>query len=249
MYEIEPDPLPAPRLPGAVSVAADADEMIDRVAEDLVQHAFNCVRQFGDFHLAVTAPPLLEPLYRRLMYDPQYRWLPWRRTHLWLAWECGGEAESVLQTWIGEHADLPAEQLHLIPERESDPARAYEARVREVLGWREKGQDRFDYVLLALDSEGTVAGLFPGSPVLDSDERLYLPHGTSAGPAVSMTPAFVRASRFVAIAGSGAETNDAVKRLASPDRAPLPAGTLSPIEGELKWYLDVAAAAETTTDA
>src|SRR5690606_13508538 len=74
----------APPLPGEVATAAMTDDVIDLVAADLVMHALNCVREFGDFHLALSGGSAPVPLYRRLMYDPNYRRLPWRRTHLWM---------------------------------------------------------------------------------------------------------------------------------------------------------------------
>ena len=42
------------------------------------------MREFGDFHLALSGGAIFEPIYQRLMYDPDCRRLPWRRTHLWI---------------------------------------------------------------------------------------------------------------------------------------------------------------------
>ena len=80
---LEPAPVP-PRLPGRVVVGSGADEAIDALAAELLLHAVNCVRAFGDFQLALSGGSTPLPLYERLMYDPQYRELPWRRTHLWI---------------------------------------------------------------------------------------------------------------------------------------------------------------------
>ena len=85
-----PDP-PRPALPGDVVVTRTADELMDRLAADLVIHAESCVREFGDFHLALSGGEPFDKLYQRLMYDPNYRRLPWRRTHLWFVAErCTG---------------------------------------------------------------------------------------------------------------------------------------------------------------
>jgi len=245
MYEIEEDPAPKPELPGVVDVAADADEVVDHVAADLVQHAFNCVRQFGDFHLALSDDRAFTPLYRRLMYDPRYRWLPWRRTHLWFvegAVDADAASPSDVAGLIGEHADIPAEQFHAIPCGTGDAAQMYEDRIREVLAWREKGQDRLDCVLLALDAEGHAGGLFPGSPVLDESDRLFVTRADRGRELVSMTPAFMRAARLISIMVTGAESAGVVERIASGTDAP-PVAHLEPIQGELKWYVDLPACA------
>lgn len=54
-YEPEPDPV-APALPhaDAVVVRCDMDDLHSALAADLFIHAQNCVRQFGDFHLALS---------------------------------------------------------------------------------------------------------------------------------------------------------------------------------------------------
>src|SRR5688500_11683110 len=83
-YAVGEAKITAPPLPGKVIALETVDELIDRLAADLVVHAENCVRQFGDFHLALSGGSTPQPLYERLMYDPNYRRLPWRRTHLWM---------------------------------------------------------------------------------------------------------------------------------------------------------------------
>src|SRR5215210_531529 len=82
-YRLEPEPV-KPRLPGAVIVRSDAEDLHGALAADLFIHAMNCVRRFGDFHLALSGGSTPMPLYRRLMTDPAYRDLPWKRTHLWI---------------------------------------------------------------------------------------------------------------------------------------------------------------------
>ena len=109
-----------PPLPGEVVVAHTVDELIDKLAAELVIHAENCVRQFGDFHLALSGGPDPVPLYERLMYDPNYRRLPWRRTHLWIVDErCVPFDDKrsnfrVISEIIVDHADIPHEQVHPI---------------------------------------------------------------------------------------------------------------------------------------
>src|ERR1044072_6324125 len=87
---LETTPIPlvpmqrAPSLPGSVIVRQALDDLIDVVAAELYFHAKNCVRAFGDFHLALSGGSTPEPLYRRLMYDPNFRDLPWKRVQLWI---------------------------------------------------------------------------------------------------------------------------------------------------------------------
>src|SRR6185436_4848889 len=73
-----------PRLPGHVTIRPDTDQLIDALLADLLIHSRNCVRAFGDFHLAISATEEAEPYLRRLMYDLNYRDFPWIRTRVWM---------------------------------------------------------------------------------------------------------------------------------------------------------------------
>ena len=73
-----------PALPGEVIALKDPDEVLARLARDIVDHALQCVRKFGDFHIALSGGRTPFPLYTRLMTDPLYRALPWAKTHLWI---------------------------------------------------------------------------------------------------------------------------------------------------------------------
>src|ERR1700741_1275806 len=167
-YELAP--LPAtPELPGEVVVRETVDDLIDAVAADLVVHAHNCVRAFGSFHLALSGGSTPVPLYRRLMYDPNYRDLPWAKTHLWVvnerrvAFQDDRSNFKMINELIGDHSGIPAEQVHPIFALAHDADLEYERVLREELGWREKGQDRLDFVLLGMGADGHTASLFPRS--------------------------------------------------------------------------------------
>ena len=270
-YEIDDTPLPRPRLPGSVHVALDHDEAIDRLASDLVTHADNCVREFGDFHVALSGDPMLMPLYRRLMYAPEYRWIPWRRTHLWFVHEaCVGFDDErttfrLISEFIGDHADLPPEQLHPIFASKPSAAEDYAATLREHLAWRERGQDRLDYVLLALGEDGGAAGLPRGvwpasaetppasvsaaSDGTSSAEPLVIRvNGDSDPDRISLTPAVINAARFVAVLATGPGREEAVSRAGTGSGDPIHA--IRPVGGEMTWYVDLAAcgAQDNSTD-
>lgn len=242
MYDVEEAWIPAPPLPGEVVVAGDADEALDRVAEDLVTHAENCVRLFGDFHLALTGGADIARLYRRLMYDPQYRLLPWRRTHLWLVDEGPGgpddeaSAFSVVRDFICDHADIPLEQVHPIPADRATADEDYERDLRETLAWREKGQDRLDYVLLVLGEGASIAGLHPGQWLDEHSGRFVARVMDEAHDRVSMLPGLINAARFVAVVASGPERAPDVRTAADDETAPV--RRIAPVQGELRWYVD-----------
>jgi len=253
VYEIaDPSPLPSrPNLPGTVILRATADEAIDAAAADFLIHAVNCVRSFGDFHLAIAACEGVEPLLRRLMYDPACRDLPWNRAHLWLLDELidnprtSPRRAGTLREMVVIPSGIPENQVHEIDPASDAPDSAYEAQIREHLGWREKGHDRLDYVLLGADPSATLAGN-PGGRDTPS-ERLVAEFAESDGARrVTMTPKTVGASRFIGVVALGASSRALLSAatarqsdsLHPDDPRQLLYSSRPPVGGELRWYLD-----------
>lgn len=246
--------LPTPALPGTAVAHRDLEDIYDAVASDLVAQATACVRQFGDFHLALSGGRTPFPLYERLMYDPRFRMLPWRRTHLWLVDERCVPFESELSNFgrikdvIVDHADIPPEQVHPMLATLPDAAERYERAMREALGWRPKGHDRLDYAMIGMGPDGHTASIFPGSPALTAPERLVLavPAPTTVAPAVpriTLTLRTLNASRLVAALVVGADKAGMLREVAAGAPAErVPIAGVRPVGGEVRWYLDSAAA-------
>lgn len=250
-YSFAQTKLVGPPLPGEVVVTEVIDDLIDVLAADLVVHGENCVRQFGDFHLALSGGSTPQPLYERLMYDPNCRRLPWRRTHLWLVDERCVSLDDpqsnfrMISETIVDHADIPHEQVHPIFALSETADTDYEDQLRETLAWREKGQDRLDYVLLGMGPDGHTASLFPHSPVLHETQRLVRFAQAHVKPLkrITMTFPIINSARFIAVLATGTAKTEAIKRLAGGRSGvdELPIKGVAPINGELKWYIDAPA--------
>jgi 6-phosphogluconolactonase len=247
-------PIAAPALPGRVTAHHDAEDVYDAIASDLVAQATACVREFGDFHLAISGGRTPFPLYERLMYDPRFRILPWRRTHLWLVDERCVPFESPdsnfgrIREVIVDHADIPPEQVHPVLATQPDAAEQYERALREALGWRPKGHDRLDFAMIGMGPDGHTASIFPGSPALDARDRLVLAVPAPATveprvPRVTLTMPMLNAARLVAALVMGADKHARLREVAAgAPAARVPIAGVRPVGGELRWYLDAAAA-------
>ncbi|MEL7473986.1 MAG: 6-phosphogluconolactonase [Planctomycetota bacterium] len=258
-FSLEPE-IPAPPLPGTVVVREDIDAVVDAAAADLMFQAVACVRAFGDFHIALSGGSTPAPLYRRLMYDPNFRDLPWKRTHLWIVDErrvpFGDEKSNfgMIREWIVEHSDIPADQVHPMTPYTRDeetgelrqaahPDVSYEAELREHLGWRPKGHDRLDYVLLGMGDDGHTASLFPNSRGLHVRDRLAVLNdgeGVVPPPRITMTFDLINAARLIAVMVTGERKRSMLDRVARGDGSvsELPILGVRPLGGEMRWYLD-----------
>ncbi len=238
-YDIEPDPI-KPDLPGEVRVCVGVEEIVDAVAADLFVQANACVREFGDFHLAIAGGAMIEQLFLRLMVDPIYRGLPWTRTQLWVAAASADDTTQSGATIIDEvlrhHAGIPLTQIHTTDADAPDAHASYEREILETLGWREKGHDRLDFVVLGVNDEEPAFGKsedLAGGRVVSK----YLTAG-GAGR-VSMTPWFVSGSRFVALLASGEDCKSIIRAATNGEGF-----LVDPVGGIAKWYLDLASIEE-----
>lgn len=262
--QLEHEPSP-PNLPGAVVLRKDPEDVHAALAADLLVHAANCVRAFGDFHIALSGGSTPIPLYRRLMIDPAYRALPWERTHLWIVDErqvpVYDEQSNYkhIAGYIVDHTDIPQQNVHPMPAMEPDAPDRYERELKETLAWREKGHDRLDFVLLGMGADGHTASLFPRSPALAENRRLIAPNDgpTVTPPArLTMTYPLINAARLIAILVTGASKRDTLARVAAATDPPddLPILAIRPIAGDeegagaMRWYLDHDACPISTRD-
>lgn len=222
-YELEPEP-PAPDLPGTVVVRADAEEVLDAACGDLLVHAAQCVREFGDFHLVVSARGLAARACVRLMVDPLYRGLPWARAHVWVAEEWSAAPESdersawrAIAGLLGEHAGMNPEHVHPLGD---GGAGAYAERLRERLAWRERGQDRPDFALLGpVELARSLAA---------GGEELYIDAGASDGVRAHVGARLLGATRFVGVVAD---------RVPATQTGSAAMSGLGRSGNELRWYV------------
>ena len=229
-YDLEPAQTP-PELPGSVRVGEDTEDTLDGVAADLFIHSINCVNEFGDFHLALSHGAIQERLLMKLMTDPKYRSIPWSRTHLWSVAEPivePGHPDHSMTHWsqiLVDAGGVPQEQLHSIHAHRPDGAVEYTKELVEHLEWRERGQDRLDFVLLG-DEHGLIRGF--------EEPTDQLVGFAPCQSRIVMSNRLINAARFIAIIGTGHSGRDLVDNF-EQDHQEI---GLSPAGGVLRWYLD-----------
>lgn len=141
---------------------------------------------------------------------------------------------------------IPEKNLHPA-EGKSSPEKGAENYELELIRFfhLEEGEfPVFDLVFLGMGADGHTASLFPGDGALPEEKRrvVAVRGGMPFLNRVTMTlPVLNRARRIVFLA-VGREKAETVKAVMSGDIPALPAGMIRPLEGELLWLLDQAAA-------
>lgn len=231
-----------PRVGGEVVLRPEADGAIDAMLADMYLHASNCVRAFGDFHLAIGATPGVETALVRLLYDLNFRDFPWGRTRLWMTEERGtqgqGERWPVLEGTVVAQSGMPVEQAHPVALSCAAPAEEYERQLREHLGWRPKGHDRLDLVLAAIDEEGNLPWATHHAA---DDGALCIAWTDREGRTrTGLTPFVISACRCVCVLALGEGVRGAMARLEASLRGgpAAPARSLRATGGDVRWYMD-----------
>jgi 6-phosphogluconolactonase len=135
-----------------------------------------------------------------------------------------------------DHVPIPPEQVFPLV---GDPTPALR-RVPPDAG----GRPRFDVIHLGLGEDGHTASLFPGSPALKEAKALVAQVRNAPKPPperLTLTLPVINAARAVLFTVQGASKREALARVLQRDPA-LPASLVQPVDGELQFIVDRAAA-------
>jgi len=227
-------------------ICQDSTSLARAAAERFVTLAQGAIAARGRFDVALAGGGTPRTTYKLLATPELAGQVDWSRVHVF--W---GDERSVPPTHPDSNARMACEALLEpvgIPETnihrirgEWSPevaAQDYEREVRDILG----KQPRFDLILLGVGADGHTASLFPGSAALQERERLVMAAYVEALRSwrVTITLRLINAARHVLILVSGASKAEALARIRSGH--PLPAALVSPVDGELTWLVDQAAA-------
>jgi 6-phosphogluconolactonase len=156
-----------------------------------------------------------------------------------------GHARRLLLSRVG----IPEEQIHAVDDSKSpdETARAYEAKIRRTLPVETGAFPRFDLVLLGLGEDGHTASLFPAHPSLQESRRWVIPVFNAPKPPpvrVTMTLPVINSARQVVFVAAGSGKARVVSEVlhSAAERPGLPASMVRPTNGELRWFIDQAAA-------
>ena len=232
-------------LPHAAALAeAAADHVVAVLADALAHRALA--------HLALAGGSTPRAVNALLVAEPRRDAVDWSRIIFWFGDErCvpPDDADSNYRMNCETLLDplgVPLSRVHRM-RGEDDPSAAaadYDAVMKRELG----EHPRLDLVQLGMGPEGHTASLFPGTTrEIDKDKDCIAHYVPQLGKwRITLTPRALNAARNVAITAGGAEKADALHAVLEGPREPdvYPAQLVDPRHGELRWFVDAAAAAK-----
>ncbi len=252
-------------LTGTVITEPDADTLMTRLGEHLLDAAKKSVNARGEFHLALSGGGTPEPFYERLATDLAFRSMPWEQTHVWVVDErrVAEDHEKanirMLRAALLDHVPTPEHQVHPMLVDGDDPAGRYADELADAYGHALPSTSgggvppKLDFVLLGMGGDCHTASLFPASPALGETERWIAENDGEQvvpPPRITMTYPLLNNARKVAVLLTGAGKNAALQRVellheaGTIDTEEVPISGIDPSKhgGTLTWYLDAAAA-------
>lgn len=230
-----------------ILVRKDIEGLSAAAAERLVEFANAAIDSRGSFAVALAGGNTPRELYR-LLASNQYRTaVDWNRVSVVL-----GDERNVPPDSPESNFRMVSEELLRplgIDENNSfrwltepgDPA-AIAARYEELL----RAKFPFDLVLLGLGSDAHTASLYPHTDALHETKRLAVANWVEKLNDYRFTMTFpvINAASNVMFLVSGSEKADAVATVLEGEFSPdeYPAQLVKPVDGDLLWLLDEAAA-------
>ena len=247
---------------GEIRVLPDSVALHRAAAEEIVRVATETLRRRKVVTIAIPGGPSFKGLSALLggEGDPGFRkLLPWPQLHFFWTDELPVPADhpasnyrAAREGFVGKVA-LTRKQVHRMRTEglnAQQAAREHERELRQFFAdhlMLRAEVPRFDLVLLVVEADHHVAGIWPGSRVLGERRTLVSVGGDPSGenPRMTLTPTVFNMAAEVLFLASGKDSAGAVEAgLRSPlDPSRFPAHAIRPEEGRMLWFIDRDAAA------
>ncbi len=240
-----------------VNIYPSRVELSAALAVHVAQRAAEAIAKRGRFYIALSGGSLMDILSPALCSAPLRGSIDWSSWHVfwaderWVPWDSPESNYGLAGDRFFSRVPIPREQIHGM-DNSIDPAataRAYAAVMAKIFRPPEGRMPRFDLILLGVGEDGHTASLFPNHPLL-TETRAWLAAVLDAPKPppirITMTLPLINNGRNVVFVATGSAKADIVSKVLDPCMRShkLPVQLVNPSDGELQWFIDRQAAAE-----
>ncbi|MGD1053956.1 MAG: 6-phosphogluconolactonase [Candidatus Dormibacteria bacterium] len=239
------------QLPGDVTVDAGSSGVAAAAAEWIVEIGRTATTAGGRFRIALAGGGTPQTLYRLLAATPHRRRVDWERWEVYFGDERACPPDDPASNYgmarraLLDLVPVLPERIHRMAAERSDldaAASEYSSILASTCPPAAPGSaPRLDCILLGLGENGHTASLFPGDPALEVSDRWAVRSRADYAPfdRITVTYPVLNAAAHVAFLVTGAAKGEALRGVVG---GRVPAAGVRPREGELRWFLDTAAA-------
>ncbi|MBN1665758.1 MAG: 6-phosphogluconolactonase [Anaerolineales bacterium] len=234
-----------------IQTLPDPAALAEAAAHYFVACARESIAEHGRFTVALAGGSTPQALYAQLATIEFASQVSWEKVHIfWGDERCVAASHDdsnfrMASETLLKHAPIPEGQVHRLP-GELDPKEAAQSYESLLQTFFTPQQARFDLIWLGLGSDGHTASLFPGSKALEEKQRWVVANYVRKLSAwrLTMTIPLINQAARVAFLVSGPEKAAVLRRALAGRYAPeeIPAQLVRPERGQLRWFVDRAAA-------
>lgn len=233
-------------------IAADINELSASVANWLVQYISQVLEKQDRFTIALSGGSTPKKLHELLVTDTYKNKINWSKLHIFWGDERyvpledeRSNAKMAYDTLLN-HVPVPAEQIHIMrsdiaPE---ESAVAYEKTLHEYF---DNTPFTFDLVLLGMGDDGHTLSLFPGKTEVIHEQKRWATSlwlESQDMYRITLTAPVVNKAACVAFLAAGSNKAGVLKEVITGAYQPdvYPSQVIKPVNGQLVWFVDKAAA-------
>lgn len=237
-----------------IQILSNAEELSQRATEAFVRLANQAVRKQNYFTVALAGGSTPKGVYSLLASEIWRARLPWQKMHFF--W---GDERHVSQVHPDSnyrmaheamlaHVPVPSANIYRIKAENPDASQAakeYEQTLSDFFHFEAGQFPRFDLVLLGMGPDGHTASLFPGTEALHERKRLVVANWVEKLDSyrITLTVPTINSAANVIYLVTGEEKARTLQEVWEGTKPePLPAQLIRPINGELLWLVNQAAA-------
>ena len=239
-----------------VRVFPNLEDLSREAASRFEELAKRRVAEGRIFAAALSGGSTPRRLYQLLAGPPFSDRIPWRSVHLFQVDERCVPPDHpdsnyrMVREALLTNGLVPEPNFHRmaaeLPDRDA-AARQYAEELARILKPPASSDwPRLDLVLLGMGPDGHTASLFPGSAALDEQSRWVAPNYVEKLKAYRLTLTFpvLNAAAEIIFLVAGADKAEALRQVLDPSSAAdkFPAQRVRPAQGQVRWYVDKAAA-------
>jgi 6-phosphogluconolactonase len=232
-----------------ISIFKDAHEVSVAAADLFVQSAREAIAAKGSFTVALTGGSSPIELHRILASPAHSQQVDWANVYVfwgderWVPMEDERSNAKMGFDTLLNFVNIPTEQINPMYDAVQTPEAAeYEQWIRKQVG--EDGA--FDLIILGMGDDGHTASLFPGSDVLNEQNKWVVAYWLDAQDMyrITLTAPLINNAKKLAVVVFGDNKAHALHEVLEGDRNPhlYPSQLLNPVNGELIFLADQAAA-------